>query len=222
MSWVSKALNSSIGLKVLMALTGLLLVGFAVGHLAGNLLVFVGPEALNAYAKGLHDLGPLLWVARIVLLVAVFIHIYAGIKLSAMNKLARPQPYQKKSYTKASLASRSMILSGLVVCAFVIYHLAHFTFLWTHPEYAQLGEYAVYERVVAGFQVPVIALFYLVSVALLGLHLSHGVSSLFQTIGWNHPKYNGLLRGAGPVLGGLLAVGFGSIPLAVMLGFVGS
>ncbi len=222
MSLIAKTLSSSIGMKLIMAVSGFLLFGFLLGHLSGNLLIYAGPDALNAYAKWLHDLGGLLWVARIGLLVAIAAHILTAIKLSAINRSSTPQKYEVKKSTKATFASRTMMMTGLIVLFFILYHLAHYTFRWLNPEFEALDKFDVYSMVVLGFKNPLASLFYIVGVGLLCFHLSHGVSSLFQTLGINHPKYNPLIRILGPAFGIILAIGYLSIPVSVLTGLVGN
>ena len=220
MSWFKRTLNSSIGGKLIVAITGLGLVGFVIAHLSGNLLIFAGREALAEYAEGLRKFPALLWVARIGLIGMAILHIGFTIKLNLANKAARPVAYAKKTYRRASLQSRTMVLTGLTLLAYVIYHLLHFTWRTTNPEIAALGPYEVYDMLIIGFSNPAISLFYIVATALLGMHLSHGISSIFQTLGLNNPKYNKLFKSIGPALGVILALGFISIPVAVMTGFL--
>lgn len=216
MTWLCNAMKSSIGAKIVMAITGLMLVGFLAGHLAGNLLIFAGPDAINAYAQGLHDLGGLLWVARIGLLVAVALHIVSGIRVSRANKAAKPQKYAIKNHVKTTFAQRAMYHSGIVIFLFIVLHLAHYTFRM-NPEFKDLD---VYSMVVQGFQFVPASLFYIFAIILIFIHLSHGISSSFQSLGLNHPKYNTLFRCAGPLLSTIFAVGFISIPVAVLLGIL--
>jgi succinate dehydrogenase / fumarate reductase cytochrome b subunit len=220
MAWLKRTFDSSVGGKFFVALTGLALVGFLVAHLAGNLLVYAGPDALNAYAKGLRDLGPLLWVARIGLLFVAVTHVYLAIRLNLRSREARPLPYAKKNYRAATPASRSMLPTGLFLLFYIFYHLADYTWRLTNPAYKELAEGDVYQMVVIGFQNPFSSLVYIVAMVVLGLHLNHGISSLFQTLGLNHQKYNSIFRKMGPVLGTALALGFVSIPIAVLAGFV--
>jgi len=220
MSWFMRTLNSSVGGKLIVAVTGLGLVGFIIAHLTGNLLIFAGREALAEYAAGLRKFPALLWVARIGLLAMAAAHIGFTIKLNLANKAARPVAYVKKGYRRASFASRTMVLSGLTLLAYIIYHLLHFTWRTTDSEIAALGPYEVYDMLIIGFSNPAISAFYIIATVLLGMHLSHGVSSVFQTLGVNNPKYNKLFNCLGPALGIFIAVGFISIPVAVMTGFV--
>ncbi len=220
MSWFKRTLNSSIGGKLIVAVTGLGLVGFVIAHLSGNLLIFAGREALAAYAEGLRKFPALLWALRIGLIVMAVTHIAFTIKLNSANKRARPVAYKKKNYRRATLTSRTMVLTGLTLLAYIIYHLLHFTWRTTNVEIAALGPYEVYDMLIIGFSNPAISIFYIIATTLLGMHLSHGISSIFQTLGINNPKYNKLFKCAGPVLGVILALGFISIPVAVMTGFV--
>jgi succinate dehydrogenase / fumarate reductase cytochrome b subunit len=220
MSWIKQTLDSSIGGKLIVAVTGLALVGFIVGHLSGNLLVFAGRDAINAYAEGLRKFPALLWGMRLGLIAAAVLHIYFTVRLNIRNRASRPQPYVKKVYARASLQSRTMVLSGLLLLFYAIYHLAHFTWRVTDPTIGALGHYDVYEMLVYSFKSPVMSVSYIVAMVFVGMHLAHGISSLFQTLGLNHPKYNPLIRSAGPVLGVLLAAGYISIPVAILLGIV--
>lgn len=222
MLWIVQTLRSSIGSKFLMAVTGLLLAGFLVGHLTGNLLVFdPNREALNSYAAWLHSQGPLLWVARIGLLVVFVVHVASGIRLQRQNRAARPVPYAVSSTVQASLASRTMLLTGILVLLYLVLHLLHFTFGAVQPAARAAFEARdVHTMVVLGFQNPAYSLVYLASMVVLGMHLSHGLSSLFQSLGLNHPRYNPVLRMIGPVAGIGIAVAYSTIPLAILLGFV--
>lgn len=220
MNWLKRTLNSSIGGKFIVAVTGLALVGFIVAHLSGNLLIFVGREALAEYAAGLRKFPALLWVMRIGLIVAAVLHIVFTIKLNMASRAARPEKYVKKSYRRASVNSRTMVLSGLILLFYSVYHLLHFTFRTTNAEIGALGIYDVYDMLIIGFSNPLISFFYIVAMVLLAMHLSHGIQSLFQTLGINHPKYNKAIRAIGPAAGTILALGYISIPVAVMTGFV--
>ncbi|MFK7742443.1 MAG: succinate dehydrogenase cytochrome b subunit [Planctomycetota bacterium] len=225
MSWLSSFWRSSIGGKVTMAVTGLLLFGFVVAHLLGNLQLLQGPDKINAYAKMLHDLGPLLWVARIGLLVIFVLHIVTAIKLSRANKSARPVAYQRPDTVQASLASRSMLLSGLSVLVFVIYHLMHFTFGVTNPDHYELkqkgaGGHDVYAMVTHSFEQPVIAIAYVAFQIVLFLHLSHGMHSLAQTLGLNHKRYTPMIKTVSIVLALAIAGGNAFLALSVLTGIV--
>ena len=225
---VVRFLRSTIGTKVLMALTGLALVGFLVAHLAGNLQMLApggkAPELMNSYAAQLKGLGPLLWIARIGLLGTFALHVALAIRLTALNKAARPVPYAVKEPLASTMASRSMVLSGLVILAFVIYHLLHFTLGVTDPAAYHLtdslGQHDVYSMFVLGFQKAPVAIAYVIAMLCLGLHLAHGIQSLFQTLGWNGPRYRPLTKAIGLGITGLIVAGNIAMPLAVLFGVI--
>ena len=218
MNLVGNLFGSSIGRKILMAVTGLVLIGFVIVHLVGNLQVFSHPDKLNGYAHFLQSLGPALWVARISLLIAVAIHIWAATVLTIESKRARgAQAYGVKTWIQATLASRYMRWTGYVVLAFILYHLAHFTvgtaqsatYKAALPAYTMAHDYHVLgftvvpagtevldvrSMVILGFQPPLVAGFYLLAVTLLSLHLLHGMDSLFQTLGWRNSRWSQSLR----------------------------
>ena len=210
--------KSSIGKKWLVALTGLVLVGYVIGHMVGNLQIFAGPEKINSYAAFLHSMPGALWAVRVFLIAAFVLHIVVTIKLTAENRVARQQGYERRDRVQAKLATRTMALSGLVVLAFVLYHLAHFTVRATDPRFHALphGEFDVYNMVILGFQHPVVSGFYFVGVFLLCLHLSHGFQSVLQTLGLNSGRLRGGLMKAGQALAWLIFVGYISIPVAVL------
>lgn len=222
--------HSSIGKKIIVAVTGLAMMGFLVGHLLGNLLVFAGPDAINAYAKKLHDLGPLLYVVRAGLLATVVLHIVATVQLVRMNRAARPQKYAVDTVRQASKASRIMIWSGLTILAFVLYHLAHFTWAlgnsYRDPSIARYwvepGIHNVFNMVVDGFRVWYVSAFYIIAMFLLCNHLSHGFSSVFQTLGLATPRLRQPINAAGLVFAWGLFFGNISIPLAILFGVVKS
>ncbi len=224
MAWLLRSLQSSIGRKLLVALTGIALLGFVIAHLLGNLQIFAGQEQLNRYAESLAALGPLLWAARLGLLALALLHVGLALALAAQNRAARPVRYVAQARVQATTSARSMAVTGLMIVCFVLYHLAHFTWGLAHPEYSgrldAFGRPDVYSMVVGSFQQWPIAALYCVAMLLLGLHLRHGISSMFQTLGWNHPKYDALLRGAGPVLSALIVAGNLAIPLSCLLGLV--
>ncbi len=220
--------RSSLGKKIIMAVTGFIWIGFVVGHMVGNLQIYQGAEKINTYAKFLKDLGPLLWVARIGLFVAFVGHVVTAILLKAQNSAARPEAYRKPGTIQATKASLTMIYSGLLLLTFIIYHLAHFTLGVTNPEYASLtytlanGEvvHDVFAMVVQGFQIPAIAGAYVFFMIFLSLHLSHATSSIFQTLGIVSPKHNSSLNKGAYAFGLLVFLGNSSIPLAVLAGLV--
>lgn len=220
--------HSSIGKKIIVALTGAGLVLFLVTHLLGNLLVFAGPEALNAYAKKLHDLGPLLWVFRFGLLGMVALHIAGTVQLTIANRAARPQAYGVDSTRKASRSSRAMIWSGLTILAFVLYHLMHYTWGVANGYYDPAnarywlpsGDHNVYNMVVDGFSWAPASVFYIVAMGMLFSHLGHGIASVFQTLGLSSPKSRPLIEAAGKAVALLLFAGNAFIPLAILAGSV--
>lgn len=221
MAVADRIFKSSIGSKAIVAASGLALILFILGHIAGNLLVFAGPEALNAYATKLHDLGALLWIARAGLLVAFVVHVAFAIKLHRQNKNARPVRYAKEATIQASWASTHMIHTGLVMLAFLIFHLAHFTFRVTSPDVASHGEFEVYQMVTKAFQDPLVISTYIFAMICIGFHLSHGISSFMQTLGLNHPMYNKKIRSVGRSLAWSIAALYISIPTAAFLGLIG-
>lgn len=218
-------LFSSIGKKTVVAVTGIALVLFVIGHLLGNLTFFFGPEAINSYAMHLRDLGPLLWVARFGLLGAVALHIYFTMLLWKENQAARPQKYAISAPMKTTVFARTMRLTGLIVLAFIVFHLAHFTLWWIDPEYSKYHAvvdghevHDVYRMIVVGFSNPIVSLFYIFSLGLLASHLSHGIGSLFQTLGITSKRMRVIYEFTGKALAWALFVGYAAIPTAVLLG----
>ncbi|MFY9342668.1 MAG: succinate dehydrogenase cytochrome b subunit [Planctomycetota bacterium] len=227
MTWLAAFWRSSIGGKVTMAVTGVLLFGFVVAHLLGNLQLLAGPDAINAYAKWLAERGALLWGARIGLLAVFVLHVVTAVRLSAANKAARPVAYSKEATMVATFASRSMVFSGLSLLAFVAYHLLHFTFGVTNPEHhARKGAGAqghdVHAMVTASFTEPAIAIAYAAFQLVLFLHLAHGIQSLAQTLGLNHGRYTPMIKLLAFVLAGAIAGGNMLLALSVQLGLVGA
>ncbi|PTX97607.1 succinate:quinone oxidoreductase [Verrucomicrobia bacterium LW23] len=215
--------RSSIGLKIIMALTGLALFGFTVGHMVGNLQIFLPKEHINAYAAFLQSQKELLWGVRIGLLVMVVLHIWAAIKLTAMNAAARPVGYNDpgKSATKATLASRTMIVSGVIVLIFIIFHILHFTVGSVQPQFYGLhdeaGRHDVYRMVIEGFRNPFISGFYVISVVLLGFHLSHGLSSMFRSVGLTSPAWRKPQELFAAAFSGIIVVGMAIVPIAIVI-----
>lgn len=215
---------SSVGMKLTMAITGLLLYGFVVVHMVGNLNAYLGQDALNHYAATLKSLGPLLWVARIGLIVVFVTHVLTAIKLTQLNRAARPVPYAMKKPVGATFASRTMVMSGVIVLLFIIYHLLHFTFHQVGGDIFgridELGRPDVFYMFVMGFKNPAASALYIVANLLLGFHLMHGFQSLFQTIGFNHSVYTPLLKKASVALSWGVALVNISFPVSVMLGVI--
>jgi len=213
---------SSIGKKTIVAATGIILVLFVIGHMLGNLQIFLGQHAINAYAAKLQSLGPLLWIMRLGLLAAVGLHIGFTVSLMADNAAATPQKYVAGNKVPSTIFVRTMRYTGLLLLAFIIFHLAHFTLGFVQPSAFHLtapdGLHDVYSMMILGFQNVPISLFYIVSVAFLASHLSHGVGSLFQTLGINNRKLRPVFTRGGQVLAWGLFAGFAIIPVAVLTG----
>lgn len=210
---------STNGKKIVMAVTGAVLFLFVIGHMLGNLQMFEGPDKLNAYGHFLHSVPEILWGVRIVLLACVILHIWASVELALRNNSARPVGYAKRENTVSSYASRTMYWSGPIILAFVIYHLLHLTAGVVHPG-GEFVEGDVYHNVVAGFQVWYVAAWYVFSMVLLAFHIRHGAWSMFQSVGINHPRHTPILKKAAAVLAIIIAAGYISIPVSIMLGLV--
>ena len=220
--------GSSLGKKYVMAISGLMMFLFVLGHLAGNLQIFLGPEAINRYGHFLQSNPELIWPARLILLLMLALHIWSAIKLSLENKAARPIGYAKWQPVGSTYASRTMMMSGVIIFVFIVYHLLHFTvevryvnltgrdFVdFTDPE----KRHDIFKMMIVGFHNPWVSAFYLLGMALLCLHLSHGVSSMFQSLGWKNQVFGPLLDKSARVVAGLIFFGYASIPLAILLGY---
>ena len=212
-------LGSSIGKKAVMAVTGLVLFGFVIGHMIGNLQVFLGPQALNDYAVFLREFlhGQGLWIVRAGLLLAVGLHVWAATSLTIGNWSARPVGYRAWQARESNYASRTMVWSGPLLAVFIFYHLAHFTTGHAHPEFVE-GD--VFRNVVVGFQNPFVSAFYVLAMLALGLHMYHGVWSMLQSLGLDHPRWSSARRLFAAVVTALLVIGNISIPVAVLAGRV--
>lgn len=223
MNGITTIFHSTIGKKYLMAITGLLLVLFVIGHMLGNLQIFLGPETINAYGAFLKGRPVLLWSARSGLLAAAAVHVWAAATLAARNRAARPTFYRVKRFAGASYASRTMIWSGLIVLAFIVYHLLHFTVGVVDPALLQLRDEAqrhdIYRMVILGFSHPLVSGFYILSMALLCAHLRHGSSSLLQSLGFRAGWQRVWADRLASVLAWGVFVGNSSIPLAILLGY---
>lgn len=218
--WVVSFYRSAIGKKAVMAVTGIMLFGFVLMHMAGNLKLFLGPDAINHYGEWLREVGEpalprggALLIARAVLLMAVVLHIDAAVRLTRMNQKARPVDYRKREYEAASYASRTMRWGGVIILLFVLYHLAHFTWGTVHPDF-RTGD--VYHNIVTGFSVPWVSGIYIAANLALGFHLYHGLWSMFQSLGWNHPRFNHWRRNFAIAFALVVTLGNIALPLAVM------
>jgi succinate dehydrogenase / fumarate reductase, cytochrome b subunit len=211
--------QSTNGKKVVMAVTGAMMFAFVVGHMLGNLQMFEAPEHINAYGHFLHNLGELLWLERGAMLLIIALHITASIQLALRSKAARPVGYSRKEAINSSFASRTMYWSGPIVLAFIIFHLLQFTAGYIHP-HATFTQGEVYSNVVSGFQVWWVSLWYIFAVSLLGVHLSHGLWAMFQSVGLAHPRNSVALKLGARAIAIIIVLGYISIPISVWLGFV--
>ena len=212
--------QSTNGKKVVMAVTGAMMFLFIIGHLLGNLLVFDGPEKINAYAEFLHFDGAVLWIIRSVLIIAIILHITATVQLGLRNKRARPIGYSRKKAINSSYASRTMYWSGPIVLVFIVLHLLQFTAGTLHPE-ATFSQGDVYSNLVSGFQVWWVSAWYIFAITLLGFHLRHGLWSMLQSVGLPHSLHREkVLKRAALVVAVVIVLGYISIPISIWLGFV--
>jgi succinate dehydrogenase / fumarate reductase, cytochrome b subunit len=216
-----------IGKKVVMAVTGVVLIGFVIAHMFGNLKIFAGADEIDAYSRFLREVGmpefgygQLLWVVRIVLLVCVTLHITAALQLTRMSRAARPIGYATKRDNESTWAARTMRWGGVLLLAFVVFHLLHFTGGLVGFRAGQFKDLAVYQNVVAGFAVWPIAVFYIVAMGALCLHLDRGIWSMLQTLGWNAARNEGTLQIISRAIAIVVFLGFVSVPLAVVTGWV--
>jgi succinate dehydrogenase / fumarate reductase cytochrome b subunit len=211
--------QTTVGKKAIMAVTGFMLFGFICGHLLGNLQIYESPEHINKYSATLKSLPALLWGARITLLIAVTLHIWSSFQLWLLQRAARPINYVKKANVNSTYASRTMLWSGPIILAFLIFHLLHFTFGTVHPG-GPFDEHNVYNNVVTGFQYWPVSLFYIIAMILLCYHLYHGLWSMFQSLGFSHPVYTPWLQRFAKLFAILIAAGNISIPVSVLAGFI--
>lgn len=224
MNIITSLFQSSIGKKFVMAVTGLLLFGYVTLHLLGNLQIYMGADALNSYAALLKSKPVLLWMARLVLLGVFLTHVTTAIILALESRAARPIAYSLGKPPSATYASRTMVMSGLVLLAFIIYHVLHLTVGVVQPGIMgftdRLGRHDVYQMIVHGFSNGWVALSYLAAMGLLYFHLSHGISSFFQSLGLKNRNYSGLILGFAHGAALVIFAGNCSIPLAILIGFV--
>ncbi len=225
MGWLLRFFNSTIGMKVVMAVTGLLMYGFVIIHMAGNIQVFLGEEAINHYAQLLHTSEEVVWGARLGLLGAVVAHIVSSVRLIMLSGKARPTAYAKRTYTAASFASLSMRFSAILLFVFIIYHLGHLTSGTFFGEGFKLQPGLkvndVWHNVSTAFKNPLIVGFYVIAQLSLGAHLYHGAVSLFRTLGLAGERQQALVKNLARAIVGAVVVGNISIPLAVLLGLAG-
>lgn len=229
--------RSNIGLKFLMAITGVVMVGYLVGHVSGNMLIFRGAEAINAYSEFLHHAKGLLWGTRIILLASVVVHIWATLKFLKLRSDARPVAYANKGAHGTTFAARTMFWSGPVIALFIVYHILHLTTGTVHPSFeknvivetredaathqkVETHKTDVYRNLVDGFRQPVASIFYIVAMLAIAFHLSHGLWSAAQTVGVNRPNWEPALRCLALTAGALICIGFVAVPVAVLLGLV--
>ena len=210
-------MNSTIGRKVVMAVSGIVIVGFVVAHMAGNLQVYFGPTKLDEYGAALRHLPALLWTARLGLLVAVVAHVWAAWSITRTDWSARPVGYDRTQAIASSYASRTMRLTGIWLLLFIVYHLLHFTFGTVHPTFV---EGAITHNFVDAFRSLPISIVYILSMLALGLHMYHGIWSLMQTLGISHPRYDPLRRAAAGIITAVVVAGNISFPIAVLTGYI--
>lgn len=219
--------HSVIGKKVVMAVTGAVLILFVLAHMAGNLKIFAGPEEINAYSRFLREVGwpefgygQLLWIVRSVLLICAVLHITAATQLTLMNRQARPVGYGEKKNVETTWGALTMRWGGVLLAVFIVFHLFHFTGGMVGFQPGQFEHLMVYQNVVAGFQVLPIALFYILAMAFLGLHLDHGIWSMLQTLGWVTVQNTHALRMTSRIIAIIIFVGFVSVPVSVLAGWL--
>jgi succinate dehydrogenase / fumarate reductase cytochrome b subunit len=236
--WIARFFNSTIGGKYLVAITGLLLTAFVIAHLIGNLQIFLGREAYNSYAYGLKKMGPLLWLARGALLATLVLHVFLSLRFKKRNLDARPVPYVYERSKRATVSSRYMWLTGILVLLFILFHLAHFTFGWvdrvedrdrgTTISYLELKDPTdparadTYRMFIDGFRNVPVSLLYIAFMIVLGLHLIHGVRSSFQSLGINSAKVNSGLNMLGDAVTIVVVTLNILMPVAVMMRWVGA
>lgn len=220
----AKILTSTIGLKLMMAISGVALVGFVVQHMFAHMQIFSGRDAYNGYAAFMYGLGGLLWIARGGLLAALAVHVWSGWQLRTRNQAARPAEYEFKKTQRTTPYALMMMTTGLTILAFVGYHLAHFTIGWAHPERFDvldaLGRHDVYGNYVFSFQNPLIFGLYAVAMIGVSMHLAHAATSMFRTLGIMHGRFRAPLEKVGPLVALVSGVGFMIPPLACLLGIV--
>jgi succinate dehydrogenase cytochrome b subunit len=220
MGWITTFINSSIGKKFVMAVTGILLILFLIFHLAGNLTLFLGEDAFNNYVITLDIVKPVVRVIEIILALIFIFHIFNGIRLYIENKKANPRKYKvNASSENSTFYSRTMFFSGSIVFIFLVMHLAT---LWYAFNFGTHTDHSYYRIVIEWFSSPLYSIIYILSMILLGFHLNHGFQSSFQTFGWNHKKYTPFIKKLGTLYALVMSIGFASIPLYFLFFFRGS
>jgi succinate dehydrogenase / fumarate reductase cytochrome b subunit len=234
MNIITHVFNSSLGKKYIMAVTGSVLFLFVIGHLVGNLQIFLGPEAINRYGHFLQSNPELIWPARLGLLLMVGLHIWSATLISLENKAARPVGYEVYQPVGSSYASRTMLVGGSIALVFIVYHLLHYTaevqylnfsgqdfaaFMEKLPGQVPAERHDIFKMMVVGFSKPLVSGFYVLGLALLCLHLSHGASSMFQSLGWKNEAYRPFLDNAARVVAVVIFLGYTSIPVAILCGY---
>ena len=214
---IARIYTTSVGKKMLMAVTGIVLFLYVVAHMLGNLQIYLGAERINAYAEFLHSKPMLLWSARAVLLFCVLVHIVAAVQLWLRNRASRPVRYRMFRPPEVDYAARTMVWSGPIIALFIVYHILHFTTGQAHPDYVELNPF---HNVTTAFSVWWVAGIYIVANLLLAFHLYHGVWSLFQSLGWDHPEWGPWRRRFAAAMAVVIGAGNISIPLAVLAGVV--
>lgn len=215
-----------VGRKIVMAVSGLMMVLFVAAHLLGNTSIFAGPDGINTYAMKLHELAPLVWSYRLIMVVLFSLHVFYGIQLTLENDKARPQGYAVKKSLSATFAGKNMIWTGSFIGVFLIYHLLHFTFQVTSPEISAgrnldgLGRPDVFHMVVLSFHRSFIALVYVAAMIALGLHLIHGIQSFFQTLGLNNNRTLPVMVKSGTFAAVIIFLGYAAIPLIILVGLL--
>lgn len=217
MSWLSRFARSTVGMKILMGLTGLVLYGFVFVHMLGNLQVFEGAEKIDAYGEMLHQVTEVLWGARLTLLGALAVHVWAAVNLSRRSMQARPQAYKVKKHLAANLASLTMRATGPIILIFLIFHLGHLTTGHFHPSFV-FGK--VFDNVTTAFRNPLVAGFYVVSMLALAPHLAHGGYSMFRSFGVESDNWSSLARLGSRAFAAVIVLGNIAIPVAILAGLV--
>jgi succinate dehydrogenase / fumarate reductase cytochrome b subunit len=207
--------RSTVGKKIIMGVTGVILVGFVISHVLSNLMVFQGPEGIDGYARFLRSTGKLLWLARGGLILAAVLHVDAAYQLTMRARASRPVAYGKRVPQSSTWAARSMRWGGVLLLGFIVFHLFHFTFGNAHPTSPNFDHTTVYSNIVTGFPSFWLVLFYLAAMAALGFHLYHGTVAMMMSLGASHPRFTPTWRKAAAVIAVLVAIGFAVIPLAV-------